>query len=106
MTRLLLALGLIFIPVTAKAGCELATGPCSTDRQGNTYRTERNLGGGYNTYENGRLHSQTEQNLSGGHTTDYRDGRPSTSHNTNPYGQNNNQQNNSNGYNWGNNNGY
>jgi len=51
---------------TANAGCEFATGPCYTDSHGNTYRTEQNFGGGYNTYKNGSLYSQTQQNLGGG----------------------------------------
>jgi hypothetical protein len=58
-------LTVITLSTASHAGCEFATGPCSTDVYSNTYRTEQNFGGGYNTYKNGSLYSQTEQTLSG-----------------------------------------
>jgi hypothetical protein len=64
MRILIFAIGL-FTATGASASCALVTGPCSTDSYGNTYRTEQNLGGGYNTYRNGSLHSQTSQQLNG-----------------------------------------
>ncbi|WP_394887546.1 hypothetical protein ACG873_21820 [Mesorhizobium sp. AaZ16] len=66
-------------------GCELVTGPCSTDSSGNTYFTEQNLGGGYNTYRNGDLSSQTSQNLGGSYTETFSNGATRT-HSDNPYG--------------------
>lgn len=71
MNKWLLVGFLISIPNAVYAACELATSPCSYDSRGNEYRTERNFGGGYNTYENGQLHSQTTPNLSGGYRTEY-----------------------------------
>jgi hypothetical protein len=85
MTKYLLLAIFILLPVSAKAGCELSTTPCSTDSRGNTYHTNKNLGGGYNTYKNGQLNSQTNKNLSGGYTTDYQGNSPSVNHNYNPY---------------------
>lgn len=73
---------------TAHAGCELVSGPCSTDRYGNTFRTEQNFGGGYNTYRNGSLHSQTEQTLSGSWREDRTDGSSRT-YNYDPYSRSN-----------------
>ena len=71
----------------AFAGCEFASN-CKTDSSGNTYTTEQNLGGGYNTYKNGNLHSQTEQTLGGGYKTDFQSGG-SEYNNQNPYDRNN-----------------
>ncbi len=75
---------LLLFPSLAYADCGVATGPCARDSYGNTYHTEQNLGGGYNTYRNGVLNSQTQQNLNNDYTTRYQDGSSSTS-NFNPY---------------------
>jgi hypothetical protein len=80
-----LILAAMLLPVPAVAGCGLASN-CSTDSQGNTYITRDNLGGGQNTYRNGRLHSQTQQNLSGGYTERFSNGSRQY-HSTNPYNQ-------------------
>lgn len=83
--RVILAAALSVVwPLTAQAGCELVSGPCSTDRYGNTYRTEQNFGGGYNTYRNGYLHSQTGQTLSGSWRERFNDGSSRT-FNYDPY---------------------
>lgn len=83
--RLLVSFTIILFAVTnANAGCELISGPCSTDGHGNTYRTEQNLGGGYNTYRNGNLNSQTSQGLNGGWREQFNDGS-SRQYNSNPY---------------------
>lgn len=83
--RFTFAMTVLFVSTfAAKAGCEFAVGPCSTDSLGNTYHTEQNLGGGYNTYKNGSLYSQTEQTLNGGYTESYTSGGSRT-HNMNPY---------------------
>jgi hypothetical protein len=58
----------------AYADCTLSTGPCSTDGHGNTFRTERNLGGSYTTYRNGSPFSTTGQTLGGGYREDFRSG--------------------------------
>ena len=58
----------------AFAGCELSLSPCATDRYGNTYTTEENLGGGYTTYRNGSRYSTTEETLTGGWKTTLPDG--------------------------------
>jgi hypothetical protein len=79
-------LTVITFSTASHAGCEFATGPCSTDAYGNTYRTERNFGGGYNTYRNGRLHSQTEQTFSGSWRERTTRGEERT-YNYNPYEQ-------------------
>lgn len=84
MRMIVLAFAATCLSSTAYAGCELATGQCSTDNYGNTYTTKRNLGGGYNTYKNGSLYSQTEQNLNGGYRETYQNGG-SRSYNYNPY---------------------
>lgn len=75
MRKLLSVLLLATAASPAWAGCELssASQPCSTSN-GNTYRTERNFGGGYNTYQNGTLNSQTQQDLSGGYVETFRSG--------------------------------
>lgn len=80
-------LATVFLTVfaqSAHAGCELVSGPCSTDNRGNTYTTEQNLGGGYNTYRNGSLDAQTSQTLSGGWRTRSNDGTE-RSYNYDPY---------------------
>jgi hypothetical protein len=69
---------------SALAGCQTSTGPCSTDGYGNTYRTEQNLGGGYNTFRNGVLDSQTSQTTSGSWRERSTDGGTRT-YNYNPY---------------------
>lgn len=87
MRKIAFALMLLpFVAAPASAGCELAVGPCSTDSAGNTYRTEQNLGGSYNTYRNGNLYSQTDQTLSGSWSERRVDGEQRF-HNTNPYDQ-------------------
>lgn len=48
----------------AFASCELISGKCWTEGA-DTYTMEKNSGGSYNTYKNGELYSQTQQNLSG-----------------------------------------
>jgi hypothetical protein len=58
----------------ASASCELVSAPCSTDSSGNTYIREQNLGGGYNTYRNGDLYSQTHQQLNGSYRETYSSG--------------------------------
>jgi hypothetical protein len=58
----------------ASASCELTTNPCSTDSSGNTYIREQNLGGGYNTYRDGDLYSQTHQQLDGSYKENYSGG--------------------------------
>ncbi len=58
----------------ASASCELVSAPCSTDSSGNTYIREQNLGGGYNTYRNGDLYSQTHQQLNGTYRETYSSG--------------------------------
>jgi hypothetical protein len=58
----------------ASASCELVSRPYSTDSSGNTYTTQQNLGGGYNTYRNGILHSQTSQQLDGRYRETYSGG--------------------------------
>ena len=68
----------------AYAGCELVSGPCSTDGRGNTYVTQQNLGGGYTTTRNGNYYSNTEQTLSGSYKTEYGNG-DRIFHNQNPY---------------------
>lgn len=77
------------ISFNANAGCGLSSEPCS---QGNGYesRNTQNLGGGYNTYNNGQLQSQTNQNLGGGYTRNNNDGTYSTQNN-NGYTQNQNE---------------
>ena len=86
MTALRLATLSLFVAMVspAYAGCALSSGPCSTDSFGNTYRTEQNLGGGYNTYRNGSSYSTTNQNLSGSYTESYTGGGSRT-YNSNPY---------------------
>ena len=81
---LLLAFACVVVAVPANAACEFVSGPCTKDSYGNTYRTEQNFGGGYNTYRNGILDSQTSQNLSGGYTTKRRNGLQER-RNYNPY---------------------
>lgn len=49
----------------AQASCVLVSGPCETDRYGNTFTTQQNLGGGYSTYRNGSFYSSTGQTLGG-----------------------------------------
>lgn len=72
MRALLTAAMLAVSAGAASAGCLFATSPCSTDDRGNTYTTQQNLGGGYNTYRNGSLHSQTSQDTLGtGYTERY-----------------------------------
>lgn len=88
MLRIAVAIAcLLFFAFPAIASCALATGPCSTDGYGNTYRTERNLGGGYTTYQNGRADSYHSQTLGGGWRE--RDTRGSVRgyHNTHPMGR-------------------
>lgn len=58
----------------ASASCDLVSAPCSTDSSGNTYIREQNLGGGYNTYRNGDLYSQTHQQLNGTYRETYSSG--------------------------------
>ncbi len=65
----------------AWASCELTTNPCSTDSAGNTYIREQNLGGGYNTYRNGNLYSQTHQQLDGSYKENYAAGGYQIYHN-------------------------
>lgn len=73
--RILLAAALACLASSAWASCEFDTsGTCYTDNMGNTYRTQQNFGGGYNTYRNGALDSQTSQNLNGGYTQRYSNG--------------------------------
>lgn len=83
MLKIGVVLAVMAAPVSVSANCALLSN-CSTDSQGNSYVTRENLGGGYNTYRNGRLHSQTQQNLSGGYTEEYSDGRRRY-YDTNPY---------------------
>ena len=72
--------------IPAYANCDLASsGTCVEDSRGNAYHTERNLGGGYNTYKNGQLDSQTSSNLGGGYKTQYENGAPTRFHDTSPY---------------------
>jgi len=42
---------------------------CETDNNGNTRIKQQNLSGGYNTYNNGKLESQTSPNLQGRYNT-------------------------------------
>ena len=73
--RMFIAATLALLASPTAANCLFDTsGTCVTDNQGNTYRTQQNLGGGYNTYRNGVLDSQTSQNLSGGYTQRYTNG--------------------------------
>jgi hypothetical protein len=58
----------------ASASCDLVSAPCSTDSSGNTYIREQNLGGGYKTYRNGDLYSQTHQQLNGSYRETYSSG--------------------------------
>jgi hypothetical protein len=81
---LLLIVATALLPTAANAACELVSGPCTTDRNGNYYRTEQNLGGGYNTYKNGVLNSQTSQTLGGSWRERFNDGQERT-YNYNPY---------------------
>lgn len=74
------------VPVIAHADCTFVSGPCSTDSRGNTYRTERNLGGGYTTYKNGNQHSTTGQTLGGGYRERFNDGSH-RDYNHNPYSE-------------------
>lgn len=71
----------------ASASCELVSGPCSTDSSGNTYTREQNLGGGYNTYRNGTLYSQTDQQLNGNYRETYSGGGHQT-YDSDPYRSN------------------
>lgn len=75
----------MFCAPVAHAGCELATGPCSTDGYGGTYVTKENLGGGYTTYRNGARYSTTQPMLNGNYETRGPGGRQI--HNYNPYEQ-------------------
>lgn len=85
----ILAFALASFPLSAQANCDLASsGSCYEDSRGNTYHTEDNLGGGYNTYRNGQLDSQTSSNLGGGYKTEYQDGSPTRYDSVNPYGRN------------------
>lgn len=84
MRVVLVAAFLAALPVTAWAGCDFATGPCSTDSRGNTYRTEQGFGGGYVTTRNGQPYSTTQQTNSGNWREERRDGGSST-YNYNPY---------------------
>jgi len=86
MKALVTAIVLLALPTTAHAGCDLVPigQPCATDSYGNTYRTEENLGGGYNTYRNGVLDSQTQQNLGGGWTETDQNGA-TRNYNYDPY---------------------
>lgn len=77
-------LALMGLVTAAHANCGLVSGPCVTDSQGNTYRTERNMSGNYTTYQNGRAWSQTEQTLSGTWREKREDGSTSTYSST-PY---------------------
>lgn len=76
------AVGSGVMPVSAS--CSLLATNCSTDSRGSSYVTEQNLGGGYNTYKNGSLYSQTQQNLSGGYTEEFTSGGYRT-YNYDPY---------------------
>jgi hypothetical protein len=71
---------------TVSASCDLATVPCYTDNNGNTYRTEKNLGGGYSTTRNGNPYSQTSETLGGGYRETFRSGE-SRIYNHNPHEQ-------------------
>lgn len=76
----------VLIAAPAYAGCEFATTPCYTDGSGNTYRTQQNFGGGYNTYRNGTFDSQTSQGLSGDWVERDRYGTERRRYNSDPYG--------------------
>ncbi|MCJ8141637.1 hypothetical protein MKI84_01775 [Ancylobacter sp. A5.8] len=70
---------------TAVAGCELVTNPCSTDSAGNTYITQKSIGGtGYVTTQNGNPYSHTGQTLGGGWREEFTSGGYQM-HSTNPY---------------------
>jgi len=84
--RILILAAALLLPAAASADCTFSTSNCYTDSYGNTYQTEQNLGGGYNTYRNGTLNSQTRQNLSGGYQERYSNGETRT-YNYDPYGQ-------------------
>jgi hypothetical protein len=86
--RILILAASLLLPAAASADCTFSTSNCYTDSYGNTYQTEQNLGGGYNTYRNGSLHSQTQQDLSGGYQERYNDGS-SRRYNYDPYASQN-----------------
>lgn len=83
----LLTFGALLLTIgAAHADCTFATGPCSTDSAGNTYRTEKNFGGGYTTYRNGSRYSTTTQTLGGGWRERNVNGGGTRMHNSDPYG--------------------
>lgn len=84
MRALLIAIAFCGMAAPAFAGCELATGPCSTDSYGNTYTTTQTLGGGYETSRNGSHYSSTQQNLSGSYTETFSSGGSRT-YNSDPF---------------------
>jgi len=75
----------VLVGTGANAACEFVEGGCSRDSYGNSYRTEQNFGGGYNTYRNGILDSQTSQDINGGWTTKSRDGGTLQRYDYDPY---------------------
>jgi hypothetical protein len=83
MRLVLSILTLLAFIAPASAACEFNTN-CSRDSYGNTYTHSQNLGGGYNTYRNGNLESQTRQNLNGGWDQNFQNG-PIVRHNSNPF---------------------
>jgi hypothetical protein len=73
MRMMMWVMALLALASEARAGCELATGPCATDSYGNTYTREQTMGG-YSTYQNGQPYSQREQTLGGTYRDTYSDG--------------------------------
>ena len=51
---------------SANASCLFTTSLCYEDSYGNSYRTERNLGGSYTTYQNNTPYSTTRETYGGG----------------------------------------
>jgi len=87
--RFAIIAAIVFVGTEANAACEFVDGGCSRDGHGNSYRTEENFGGGYNTYRNGVLDSQTSQGLNGGWTTRSRDGGTLRRYDYDPYADQN-----------------
>ena len=84
MRTIAVLIAILGVPAAAWAGCELSTGPCSTDAHGNTYRTHETLGGGYRTERNGQSYSSTNETLGGAWREKFNDGSV-RSHNSDPY---------------------
>jgi len=74
MKKFFILAAMLAWPGIAQAGCGLLVNDCVTGPDGSGYTQERNLGGSYNTYQNGSLYSQEKQTLGGGWRSDRVDG--------------------------------